>query len=125
MSLADSKVMAMVAVKDIEAGKEFYGGLLGLKQAEENAGGVAYVSGGGTIFVYMAPGSAGSGQATSATWIVDDIEATVSELKTKGITFESYDIPGSTKEGDIYIIGSMKAAWFKDPDGNILGLANG
>lgn len=125
MSLADSKVMAMVAVKDVAAGKAFYGEKLGLKEAEENDGGVAYECGGGTLFMYNAPASAGTGQATAASWYVDDMDATVAELKSKGISFESYDIPGATKEGDIYVIGPMKAAWFKDPDGNILGLANG
>lgn len=124
MVLANGKVMAMVAVKDMATAKAFYGGTLGLKQVDENAGGVAYVSGGGSLFVYGSP-SAGSGQSTAATWLVDDIETAVSELKEKGIVFESYDMPGATKDGDVHVMGSMKAAWFKDPDGNILGLANG
>jgi len=119
--LGDSTVVAMVAVSDLAAGKEFYGGKLGLTQVDENPGGVSYKSGAGLLFMYIAP-SAGKNEATSANWNVDDIEAVVAGLKGKGITFENYEIPGATREGDIMIMGPMKAAWFKDPDGNILGL---
>lgn len=121
--LADSKVWAVVAVSDLAKGKEFYGGVLGLKQIGENPGGVMYESGGGTLFVYPAP-SAGHNQSTSANWHVDDIAAVVEELKGKGVQFEHYEIPGATMEGDVHVVmENMKAAWFKDPDGNILGLS--
>jgi hypothetical protein len=45
-------------------------------------------------------------------------------LKGKGVTFESYDLPGATKDGDVHVMGELKAAWFKDPDGNILNIVN-
>lgn len=123
--LADSKVMAMVAVSDLAKGKEFYGGTLGLQQAGEmKDAGVAYVCGGGTLFVYPAP-SAGKNQATSASWDVHGIEDIVTELKGKGIKFEHYDMPYAKLEGDVHVMmdGAAKAAWFKDPDGNILGMS--
>ena len=119
--LGESTVVAMVAVSDLAAGKEFYGEKLGLTQVDENPGGVSYKSGSGLLFMYIAP-SAGKNEATSANWDVSDIEAVVADLKGKGISFENYEIPGATREGDIMIMGPMKAAWFKDPDGNILGL---
>lgn len=123
MLLADSTVMAMIAVSDLDKGKEFYAGTLGLRQEDENPGGVAYKCGTGLVFVYQSD-TAGKNEATSATWEVDDIEAVVSELKAKGISFEKYDFPGAEYDGDILVMGtSMKAAWFKDPDGNILGLS--
>lgn len=53
-----------------------------------------------------------------------DIEEVVQQLKAKGITFEHYDMPGVTREGDIHVAGDMKVAWFKDPDGNILNIAS-
>lgn len=122
--LSDATVIATLAVKDINEGKKFYGETLGLKQTDENPGGVTYGCGTGSLFVYEAP-SAGTGQATTASWKVSDVEGTVQELKGKGITFEQYDMPGGTREGDVHIMGSMKAAWFKDPDGNTLCVANG
>ena len=121
MSLANSDVIAMVAVKDTKTGREFYEGKLGLKQMMENPGGVGYHCGGGKLFVYQSD-TAGSGKATCATWNVADIKAEVADLKSKGVSFETYDMPGAMVENDVYSMGPMKAAWFKDPDGNILSL---
>jgi uncharacterized protein YqgV (UPF0045/DUF77 family) len=57
------------------------------------------------------------------TWAVgDEIDRIVKTLKAKGVTFEHYDMPGTTLEGDIHVGHGMKVAWFKDPDGNILNL---
>lgn len=120
--LADSTVVAMVAVSDLAKGKEFYGGKLGLHQTDENPAGVTYKCGTGLMFVYPAP-SAGKNEATSATWEVSDMDAVVKELTDKGIKFEHFELPGAKYEGDVLIMGDMKAAWFKDPDGNILGLS--
>jgi catechol 2,3-dioxygenase-like lactoylglutathione lyase family enzyme len=117
------KVFATLAVKDIGEARRFYGETLGLKQVDENPGGVTYESGGGQLFVYQAP-TAGTNQATSASFAVDDLEATVADLKDKGVKFEHYDMPGGKREGDIHIMGPMKAAWFKDLDGNILWVGN-
>ena len=119
--LGDATVSATLAVKDIAAGKKFYGETLGLKQVGENPGGVAYESGGGKLFVYESD-TAGKGQATCAFWTVDNLEAVVADLKAKGITFEHYNFPGSELQGDIHVMGPMKTVWFKDPDGNILSV---
>lgn len=119
----EGKVFATVAVSDINVAKEFYGGKLGLKQTDQNPGGVTYISGGGKLFVYQSP-TAGSGRATCASWSVQDIAAVADELKNKGIVFEKYDIPGAVQEGDVIVMGGMKAAWFKDPDGNILSIGS-
>ena len=52
-----------------------------------------------------------------------DLLTVVEELKTKGIIFEHFDMPGAAREGDVHVWEGMKAAWFKDPDGNTLGLS--
>jgi hypothetical protein len=66
---------------------------------------------------------AGTNQATAATSTIDgDLEGVVSSLKAKGVTFEHYDFPGMERHGDIHMTGKSRAAWFKDPDGNILAL---
>lgn len=121
--LGEFNVFATVAVSDINKAKEFYGDTLGLQQTDENPGGVTYQSGTGKIFVYQSP-TAGKNEATSAAWDVDDIESVAEALKAKGVSFEQYDFPGGTREGDIHIMGNMKAAWFKDPDGNILSIGS-
>lgn len=124
--LSNGDVIATVAVKDIEQGKAFYGGKLGLTQSMENMGGVGYKVGDGQLFVYNSP-TAGSGEATAAFFRVEDVRTVASELAAKGIEFEHYEMPGTSLEGDVHVMegSDMTAAWFKDPDGNILGIGDG
>jgi len=116
------EAMATIAVKDLARAKKFYGDTLGLKEAgqEMDEEVAAYRSGKSTIVVYKSK-FAGTNKATSATWGVgDELESIVGTLKKKGVAFEHYDMPGMTLEGDIHKFGEFRAAWFKDPDGNIL-----
>lgn len=120
----EGTVVATIAVSDISSAKEFYGGTLGLTMVDDSSGGVSYKSGAGKLFVYQSQ-MAGTNEATYASWEVDDVDAVVDDLKAKGITFEHYELPGMTREGDIHTMGQYKSAWFKDPDGNILSIASG
>jgi predicted enzyme related to lactoylglutathione lyase len=123
--LADKDAVATVAVKDLKAAKKFYGDTLGLKLTPVPEPEVLnYKSGNSTVLVYKSQ-FAGSNKATSVTWIVDDVDSTVKDLKAKGVSFEHYDFPGMTRKGDVHIAGKSKAAWFKDPDGNILAVVSG
>jgi len=119
--LANSKVYATLGVKDMEEAKQFYGETLGLNLVEENYGGVMYESGGANLFVYQSD-FAGTNQATGASWMVNDIESLVEDMKAKGVTFERYDTMPGEWRGDVCVMEGMKAAWFKDPSGNILNL---
>jgi catechol 2,3-dioxygenase-like lactoylglutathione lyase family enzyme len=122
--LGNSDVCATIAVSDMDAAAKFYGETLGLKKDKEDAGGIFFKSGNGGIFVYQS-GTAGTNKATYAAWMVDDVEAAAKELKDKGVQFEQYDdLPGE-RDGDIHTMGDTKAAWFTDPDGNILNIVNG
>lgn len=119
--LGQSRVCGVIAVANMDSGKAFYGGTLGMHPVEEKGGGVLYESGGGNIFVYESP-TAGSGQATCASWQVDDVAGVVSALKAQGVLFETYDMPGVDWQGEVAVMGDMQSAWFKDPDGNILNV---
>jgi catechol 2,3-dioxygenase-like lactoylglutathione lyase family enzyme len=121
--LGNSTIVTTIAVRDIGLAKEFYEDKLGLQQIDEDAGGVTYRSGAGKLFIYQAP-TAGSSKATCAAWEVDDLETVVADLRSHGIVFDNYDIPGAEFDGDIYTMGSQKAAWFQDPDGNILSVSS-
>ena len=83
----------------------------------------AYGSGGSRLLVYVSQ-FAGTNRATAATWAVDDVEAVARDLKSRGVTFERYDMPNATHVGDVHVMGTRKAAWFKDPEGNILSIVN-
>ncbi len=125
--LAQKDVTATIAVKDLGPAGKFYGDTLGLKKVDSQDGGaITYQSGNSKIFVYTSD-FAGTNQATAMTWVVgnNDLETIVRSLKSKGVAFEHYDMPGIARDGDIHIAGEMKAAWFKDPDGNILSLVTG
>jgi catechol 2,3-dioxygenase-like lactoylglutathione lyase family enzyme len=124
--LKDKEVMATIAVKDMNVAKKFYEGTLGLKKGEfDTPGGVVYESGRSKALVYVSQ-YAGTNQATAATWDVgDELDGIVKDLKAKGVRFEHYDLPDTTREGDIHVSGPMRMVWLKDPDGNILALANG
>jgi hypothetical protein len=54
---------------------------------------------------------------------VQDVEAEVAELKSRGVTFEEYDLPGMTMKNSIASGGGAKTAWFKDTEGNIMAIA--
>ena len=122
--LGNSNVTPTIAVKDLALARQFYETVLGLEVERERpeAQLVLYKVGNGELQVYASP-TAGSNQSTYATWEVSDIESAVEDLKSKGVVFEHYDgMPGASLEGDIHVWPDEKAAWFKDPDGNILCL---
>lgn len=121
--LGDKDAAANIAVKNLEAAKKFYENTLGLTQVgAEGQEVIVFRSGNSTINVYRSK-YAGTNQATAVTWVVgEDVGDVVRALKAKGVTFEHYDMPDVTREGDVHIAGNMKVAWFKDPDGNILNI---
>lgn len=123
--LGQKPVVATIAVKDIEVAKTFYENILGLtRDSEEDPGGILYKSGDSHLFVYKSE-YAGTNKATAASWGVgEEIDSIAKELETKGVMFETYDMPGMTREGAIHVMGELKSAWFKDPDGNILNIVN-
>jgi catechol 2,3-dioxygenase-like lactoylglutathione lyase family enzyme len=123
MSLSDSKVAAAIAVSDMGKAKEFYEGKVGLSNGEERSdGGTSYPCADGTsIHVYPSPDNAGKSSATLAAFQVDDIDSEVGELSGSGVSFESYDGFDQDDKG-VASLGPDKVAWFKDPDGNTLGV---
>ena len=110
---------------DLAAAREFYENTLGLEAVQESPGAIVYKSGSSAVLVYPSA-FAGTNQATAASWAVgDDFDAIVQDLEAKGVSFEHYDdLPDTTRDGDVHVIGEFKAVWFKDPDGNILNLIN-
>ncbi|HVT43393.1 MAG TPA: VOC family protein [Thermoanaerobaculia bacterium] len=121
--LGEKDAMATVAVKDLMAAKKFYEETLGLTLLHEEGGGARlYKSGKTSLLVYESK-YAGTNEATAVTWSAGkDVETIVDGLRGKGVVFEHYDMPGMTLQGDVHVGGSMKIAWFEDPDGNIHAL---
>jgi catechol 2,3-dioxygenase-like lactoylglutathione lyase family enzyme len=123
--LGNTDAIATIPVRNITAARKFYEGTLGLKQTPSGEPGVlGYKSGKASVLVYESQ-YAGTNKATAVTWEVQDLEGIIRDLKAKGVGFEHYDLPGTTRKGDVHGTGKTKAAWFKDPDGNILALVSG
>jgi len=125
--LANKEAIATIAVKDLKVAGKFYAETLGLKRTgPEQPGTLTFSTAKGQLMIYESQ-FARTNQATALTWDVgSEVESIVGALKTRGVTFEHYDnLPDIKREGDIHICGSMKVAWFKDPDGNIHSLVGG
>lgn len=122
---ANLSAMATVAVRDLPAARKFYEGILGLEPSSESAAAVTYRSGTSQVLLYASE-FAGTNRATSVTWSVGNrMDAIVRRLDEAGVPFEHYDLPGLVREGHLHVADGFEAAWFTDPDGNILHINNG
>jgi catechol 2,3-dioxygenase-like lactoylglutathione lyase family enzyme len=127
--LKSGRVATRLPARDLERAKAFYAEKLGLEPDEERDGGLRYICGSGEFAVFQSSGAA-SGAHTQMAWEVEDIEATVRELRARGVDFEEYDLPGlATVDGIAEIEGNYpskgsgeRAAWFRDSEGNMLGI---
>jgi catechol 2,3-dioxygenase-like lactoylglutathione lyase family enzyme len=120
--LADARIGANVPVSNLDEAIAFYEGKLGLSLFERGKGEpFARFSGAGEtkLGIYESK-SAGQSRHTLASFVVDDVRAVVGALKANGVTFEEYDMPGIKTEDGVATMGDTRAAWLKDPDGNIL-----
>jgi tRNA-Thr(GGU) m(6)t(6)A37 methyltransferase TsaA len=129
-SLARGGVATRLPAQDLERARRFYAEKLGLEPVEERPGGLRYQCAGGEFALFESAG-APSGGHTQMGWEVDDIEATVRELRQRGVVFEEYDLPGlATNNGIAEVVGNYpskggvgeRAAWFRDTEGNLLGI---
>ena len=123
--LRDTDAIANLAVKELTRATEFYEGVLGFEPVGREGDEVIVYRSGKTRFNVYRSKEAGTNRATAVTWMVGDkVRDVVQALKVKGVTFEHYDMPGLTLEGDVHVGYGMDVAWFKDPDGNILNIVS-
>jgi catechol 2,3-dioxygenase-like lactoylglutathione lyase family enzyme len=119
--IADKQTYTTLPVSDVERARRFYRDLLGMREEIVTEGGVMYGSGGTRFFVF--PSRYRAAGHTQMSWQVGNIKHEVAELKGKGIKFEEFDLPGiKSVEGIVQSGPNVWTAWFKDPDGNLLGL---
>jgi catechol 2,3-dioxygenase-like lactoylglutathione lyase family enzyme len=123
--LGTKDTAATIPVKDLEVAKRFYQDTLGLTPVDhQDSEAVLFKTGNSRLLVYRSD-FAGTNKATAATWDVgNDVEREVETLRSKGVKFEHYDMPDMRLQGDVHVAENMKAAWFKDPDGNILAIVS-
>jgi catechol 2,3-dioxygenase-like lactoylglutathione lyase family enzyme len=120
MMFADSPCRPTIAVRDKVKAIGFYRDVLGFKLVDANQPGASFACGGGTFLEVYPSEFAGTAKSTVAGFQVPDLEATIRELRSRGVSFEEYDSP-RTIDG-IAQLGPNRGAWFKDPDGNTFAL---
>jgi catechol 2,3-dioxygenase-like lactoylglutathione lyase family enzyme len=119
--LNDSDPYTTIPVSDLERARHLYTETLGLSPAMVTEGGVMYRSGGTQFFVY--PSAFKASGHTQMSWVVAHIKAEVAALRARGIEFEEFDRPGiKTVDGIAQSGPGVWTAYFRDPDGNLLGL---
>ena len=118
----DNQVTAILPVIDMARARRFYEQQLGLEAGALKPGGkFVYHCGGTEIALFPRPGGT-KAEHTALSFRVDDIAATIRELAGRGVKFADYDLPGLKTVEHVCVLGAEKAAWFQDPEGNILCL---
>ncbi|MFI8825434.1 VOC family protein [Streptomyces sp. NPDC053431] len=117
--LSDSPIAAIIPVNDMARAKRFYTETLGLTLIKEAPEDTRLDTGGTTIGLYETP-YGGQASHTLASWKVADLDSEMSELRSKGVTFEDYDLPEIKTVDGVAETDTMRGAWFKDSEGNIL-----
>jgi len=126
--LENGHVATRLPVQDMARARAFYADKLGLEPVEERPGGLLYRCASGEFALFESAGSS-PGTFTQMGWTVDDVVATVAELRSRGVVFEQVNVPGLTTVDDIAEVAGNypsrgsgeKAAWFRDSEGNMLG----
>jgi catechol 2,3-dioxygenase-like lactoylglutathione lyase family enzyme len=126
--LADYPPVANVTTTNLARARAFYEGVLGFRPVSEveAAGVVVYEGASGRLVLYVSQ-FAGTNKSTAVGFELplDTFDAELAALRAAGVTFDTFDVPGIVWDGDVAVSGGGKAAWFQDPDGNIIGLTAG
>ena len=125
MGLSISSVMPTIAVEDLDRAVRFYSETLGFpvrRLEDDMASALVEVGSWDRLLLYKS--SYRRGETTACSFMTDDVEATVRELRGRGLKFEEYDFPGLKTVDGIATSGELKSSWFKDSEGNTLAISN-
>jgi catechol 2,3-dioxygenase-like lactoylglutathione lyase family enzyme len=120
--LARAEVTVILPVKELERAREFYVKQLGLEPEGLAPDGKFVVRARGVRLALMPKPGGTKAEHTALSFKVDDIAAEIDALRARGVSFHDYDLPGFKTVDHIAVLGNEKAAWFSDPEGNILCL---
>ena len=123
--LKSAAFYASVPVRDIARARKFYEETLDLGPGQELGPGVTIPCGKGTTCLMYPSEGAGAQRGSCAFWQVDDIEAVVEWLASRGVQFEHYDTPEMKTERGIFTAAGSRTAWFRDSEGNLMAVIQG
>jgi predicted enzyme related to lactoylglutathione lyase len=120
--LANAPLTTILPVMDLARARAFYEKKLGLTGGREKPDGkYEYPVGNGVLALFQR-GTPTKADHTAVSFAVRDITAAIRDLESRGVVFHDYDLPGLKTVQHVCVLGSEKAAWFSDPEGNILCL---
>ena len=123
MSLATARVTTILPTSQVEVARAFYADVLGLPFRGADADGkLLFGLSAGSMLALIERPAGSPANHTAMSFEVADIGQSIAELQARGVAFDDYDLPGLKTVGHLGVLGAEKAAWFKDPDGNILCL---
>jgi predicted enzyme related to lactoylglutathione lyase len=118
-----ARAAAALPAQDLDRAKAWYSEKLGLTPTGVDlTGGVVYELSRGTGFLLFQSSGKPSGTHTQMALEVQDFDATLRDLKARGVKLEEYDLPGLKTVNGVAEMGDLKAAWFKDSEGNVIGI---
>ena len=119
--LGGAPATILLPVRDIDRARDYYGRMLGLvPEGARPDGKFIFRCGSGALLALFPKPEGTKAEHTAVSFEVPDIDATIRDLKVRGVSFHDYDLPGFRTEGHVCVLGSEKAAWFSDTEGNIL-----
>jgi catechol 2,3-dioxygenase-like lactoylglutathione lyase family enzyme len=122
INLTNAEVTCMLPVKDMARARQFYDTALGLQPVGDQPDGKFVYQCGGTRIALFPKPEGTKAQHTALSFRVDNISDAITLLQARGVTFADYDFPDLKTIGHVCVLGSEKAAWFEDTEGNILCL---
>ena len=120
--LTELRVHSTIPASDMARARAWYAEKLGFGPILDLPSGMMYEAAEGTRFVVFPSPNAGQAPQTCMGFATSDIEREVRDLKTRGVTFEEYDLPNFKTVDSIMSTGLTRSAWFRDSEGNILGI---
>jgi predicted enzyme related to lactoylglutathione lyase len=124
--LTRASVTTILPVKDMKRAREFYEETLGLEPRGFAAdGNYLFACGGDAQIALITKPEGTRAEHTALSFEVQGIEKVIEQLKARGVKFEDYDFPNLKTVNHVCVLGSDKAAWFKDTEGNYLCVHEG
>jgi catechol 2,3-dioxygenase-like lactoylglutathione lyase family enzyme len=128
--LSDAHAITKLPARDLARARAFYRDKLGLEPLEERTGGLRYMCGATEFHLFSSAGTP-SGESTQMAFEVEDLDATLADLRARGVTFERFDMPGFDVRGETIAAPdnypskgtSEIGTFFYDSEGNLIGIA--
>jgi len=118
--LGNSKATTILPVVNAERARDFYGRILGLNDLGTSGDGKYLFAISSGVLALLPKPEPTKAEHTALSFEVPDANSAVKELSARGVVFEDYDLPGLRTVDKVCVLGSEKAAWFRDTEGNIL-----